>query len=109
MLLGLLEGHPLVSLLQKIVDEAPQIGTVLVPLFFVVNYEARSDILDCIGMIFRLKGSIVSNNFVDGDSQSPQVNPFVIAASNKYLRRHVEMSANNGQHVSPLPPQKGLL
>lgn len=60
-------------------------------------------------MIFRLKRCIARNKFVNSDAECPKIDSFIIATSKVDLRSKEKVSANDGKHISPCPPQKGFL
>ena len=109
MSLGLLQGHSLISPFQEIVDKTPQIRTILIPFFFVVNYQTCPYIFNSVRMILRLKRCIVCYDFEYCNAQSPKINSFIIATSYKNLRGHVKMSSDNGEHISSLSSEESFL
>ena len=59
-------------------------------------------------MVFGLERRIACNKFVDSDTQSPDINSFIIASSEVDLGCKEEISPNDGEHVSATSPQKCL-
>jgi len=60
-------------------------------------------------VVFALKGDTSCHNLEDGNTHSPQINPFIISSTNENLWGHEVVSANDCQHFSSLSSEEGFL
>lgn len=60
-------------------------------------------------MILRLERSLPCNKFEDRDTKCPEIDILIIATSNVDFRSQVEVSSDDGQHISSLPSEISFL
>jgi len=57
------------------------------------------NICNCLAVIFRLKGSIPCDQFIQKDTCRPYIYFFIIPSSSKHLRCSVIKGSSDGEHV----------
>ena len=59
-------------------------------------------------MVLRFKRGIPRNHLINGNTNCPQVNSFIITSANVYLRSKIEMRSNDSEHISSGTSLKSL-
>lgn len=109
MFFTLTQSHPLVFFFEQSTHKIFGKRAIFSPDRFIVMNLTFEYVSNGISMILRLEGGRACNKFEHCNTQRPEINSLIISPSEIDFRRKKEVSANNGQHISPDPPQKGLL
>lgn len=96
MIFSLFQSHPLFGLSQQSAHKILGKSAVFIPSLIIKGDLAFNNFFDSWGMVFRLKWGFSGNKLKNGDSKSPQVDPLIIASSNKDLRGLIERSSDDG-------------
>ena len=81
---------------------------VFLPCLILVADLVFDDVRYRIRVILRLKRRFSCDKLVDSDSERPQIDSLVIAASEIDFRGQIEVRPYNSQHVSSSPSEEGL-
>lgn len=99
----------MVSILEQARDEIFQEGTVSHPNFILELELSLEYVGDSCRVVLGLKGRVSSNQLVNGDSECPEIDSFIISSSDVHLRRKVKLRSDDGEHIPSVSPLEGLL
>ncbi len=106
---ALAETHSLSLLFEEAGNEVLGERRVLGPRLLLEGHFASENVGDCVAVVLGLEGRAAGNEFVNSDSEGPNVHPFIVTASDVDFGGEVEVSADDSQHVPPHSPREGPL